>query len=351
MLRLDFYESGVGETIVITFPSGGIGVVDAHPSPTGSRPDIIELLRGKRVHFVCLTHPHADHGKDLERIFRAEIKVESFWHTMSELKPFFYGFTETKSFPGPLKDFVNRFRADWANFLVSLFHAAQTEFNVPLHQLRADLEIAELDGVEISFLSPEESVQQEFTAAYRRMVKGERATRPDPNRLSAILALRYQGRVVLLGADALQENWKTAAARHRKRGFPKADLLKVPHHGAKNAFLPNPPVLDANYLDLTAKNGRSVLFAGDSDHPAPNVYERLCRHTEVSCLSNGLFSTSADRDPLGLAYIGARAVTVGSAICNPAVSYEIGDDGELRQVAGTPCAECPVARAYEEREE
>ena len=353
MLRLDFHESGEGETIVITFPGGGVGVVDAHPSPTASRPDIVELLRGKRVHFICLTHPHADHGKDIERILRAGIEVESFWHTISELKTFFYSLTQTKNYPGPLKDFVNRFRTDWARFLVSLFHAVQNDFDVPMHQLRADLETAELDGVEISCLSPEESVQQEFTAAYRRMANGGPMKRPDPNRLSAILALRYQGRVALLGADALRENWSTAAERYRKRGFPKAELLKVPHHGATNAFLPHPVGHEANYLDLTARkpSGHSVLFAGDADHPAASVYERLRAHTEPACLVNGLMCPPEDRDPLNLAYIGARAATPARRICNPTVSYEIGDDGALRRVAGVSCDECPVAAAHEEESE
>lgn len=351
MLRIDFYESGEGETIVITFPGGGVGVVDAHPSPTKSRPGIVELLRGRRVHFICLTHPHADHGKDLEPILRAGIKVESFWHTISELKTFFFSLTQTKNFPGPLKDRVNRFRTDWAQFMVGLFHAAVSEFGVPLHQLRADLETAELDGVDISCLSPEENVQQEFAAYYRRIAEGHATKRPDPNRLSAILALRYKGRVALLGADALRENWSTAAERFRKRGFERAELLKVPHHGAKNAFLPNPSHHETNYLGLTARkpSGHSVLFAGDSDHPAPNVYQRLRAHTETACLVNGLMSPPEERDPLGLAYVGARAVRPARNICNPAVSYEIGDDGVLRRVAGVSCDECPSAAAREGR--
>lgn len=62
MLKLDFYESGAGETILLTFPSGGIGIVDAHPSATASRPQILELIRDRKVHFACLTHPHRDHG-------------------------------------------------------------------------------------------------------------------------------------------------------------------------------------------------------------------------------------------------------------------------------------------------
>jgi len=64
----------------ITFPSGGIAIVDAHPSPTASRPDILELIRDKAIHFACLTHPHADHGRDLVDIIR-ESDPTVLWHT------------------------------------------------------------------------------------------------------------------------------------------------------------------------------------------------------------------------------------------------------------------------------
>ena len=68
MLTFDFYESGRGETIVVTFPDGGIGVVDAHPSTRANRLRIEEIVSGKKIHFICLTHPHADHGRDFRRV-------------------------------------------------------------------------------------------------------------------------------------------------------------------------------------------------------------------------------------------------------------------------------------------
>ena len=40
MLKVDFYESGQGETIILEFPDGGLGLVDAHPSRSRARPEI-----------------------------------------------------------------------------------------------------------------------------------------------------------------------------------------------------------------------------------------------------------------------------------------------------------------------
>ena len=63
MLQIDFYESGDGETILLTFPNGGMGIVDAIRLPLLPT-RLLDLIRGRTVHFVCLTHPHRDHGMD-----------------------------------------------------------------------------------------------------------------------------------------------------------------------------------------------------------------------------------------------------------------------------------------------
>ena len=94
MLRADFYESAEGETIILTFPDGGLGVIDAHPSPRAQRPNIEDLVRGKHVHFVCLTHPHADHGIDLHRVFGVAASVGAYWHTLSDIQAVMYSITQ-----------------------------------------------------------------------------------------------------------------------------------------------------------------------------------------------------------------------------------------------------------------
>jgi ribonuclease BN (tRNA processing enzyme) len=108
-LRLDFYESGVGETIVITFPSGGLGLVDAHPSQHSDRPNIRDIVKGKNLHFVCLTHPHSDHGIDLVSVLEEHPNVAAFWHTIFEIPALIYGAEQTVNFPSSLSDFGEDF--------------------------------------------------------------------------------------------------------------------------------------------------------------------------------------------------------------------------------------------------
>src|SRR2546423_1120462 len=102
-LRVEFYESGIGETIVIRFPSGGVGLVDAHPSIHGLRPEIQDIITGRKLHFVCLTHPHADHGVDLIKVLQNHPDIGEFWHTIFEIPAFIFGVEQTINFPSAVR--------------------------------------------------------------------------------------------------------------------------------------------------------------------------------------------------------------------------------------------------------
>src|SRR5258708_57278 len=107
-LRVDFYESGVGETIVVTFPSGGIALVDAHPSTLSARSEILGLTKGKKLHFVWLTHPHADHGVDLVPVLQQHPDVAGFWHTVFDIPAMIYGVQQTVNFPSPVREYASK---------------------------------------------------------------------------------------------------------------------------------------------------------------------------------------------------------------------------------------------------
>jgi len=339
MLKLDFYESGHGETILITFPSGGIGVVDAHPSTKGSRAPILELVRDRRIHFVCLTHPHSDHGVDLTPILDSQEKIDSFWHTVSDVDAFIYGIEETRNFPGPNRQVALDLRRGWAEFLIDLFAAVvkrAEDSGMEVHQLRDDLRHRVIDNVEIHCLSPEERIKHKFIATYRKRFEGRDADIPDPNLLSAILVLKYGKSVVVLGGDALKANWHTVVKKFREYRLPKASVLKVPHHGALNAIILHPKHKESNYLEICSRLPKAVLFAGDSKHPHPKVYEKLREKTDLFCLSNGLKDAPGDSDPLRLGLLGARAISLPK-VCNPFVGFELDAHGTVRVVSGTNC--------------
>ena len=294
------------------------------------------------LHFVCLTHPHADHGIDLVPVLGEHPAIESFWHTTSDVPAFIYRVEEALNFPSPVREFASRMNQDWANFLLDLFGAVAAR-RIPRHLLRSDLEPSLIDGVEIHCLSPEEEVQNRFFSAYVNKLGDPKTKAPDTNLLSAVLALRFGQSVVLLGADALKENWDSAVNRFHRRGLPKARVLKIPHHGARNSF--NLQRHASHYLDICSRNpkAKSVLFAGDAKHPDHDVYAKLLERTEVFCLSNGTKAKTADTNPLRLQMPGASAV-YPAPVCNPVISFELDADGKVTVLSGVGCGGCGVSQ-------
>lgn len=185
-------------------------------------------------------------------------------------------------------------------------------------------------------------MQNRFFDAYLQKLTKPEVEAPDPNLISAVLALRFGQSVVLLGGDALRPNWESLAKHFRKRALPKAQLLKVPHHGARNSF--NLQKGGVTYLDLCSSNpkAKSVLFAGDSKHSDRDVYARLRQRTDTMCLSNGTRSPKLGANPLRLQIPGARVVRP-APVCNPVISFELDTAGTVTVTAGTTCDTCPLS--------
>jgi ribonuclease BN (tRNA processing enzyme) len=95
VLRFSFLESGRGATILIDFPDGQKSVVDCCTSTTGCRPDIETEIAAQRIAFICLTHPHLDHGKDIPAILGACL-VKELWHSLPGAVPFIYWISQSR---------------------------------------------------------------------------------------------------------------------------------------------------------------------------------------------------------------------------------------------------------------
>ena len=227
---------------------------------------------------------------------------------------------------------------DWANFLVDIFGAV-AERGIPPFMLRSDLEPILIDGVEIHCLSPEHSVQNQFRTHLFEKVGDLQKRPPDTNLLSAVLALKFGRSVVLLGADALKENWNSAIGRYHNRRLPKALILKVPHHGARNSMNWS----GKSYLDVCSRDpkAKAILFAGDATHPDRDIYKLLRERSELFCLSNGLTGGMGESNPLRLSLPDARAVR-GAKVCNPVVSFELNWTGLVQTIEGIACEFCPA---------
>jgi hypothetical protein len=148
----------------------------------------------------------------------------------------------------------------------------------------------------------------------------------------------------VLGADALRQNWESVLKIYHKRNLPKAKVIKVPHHGARNAIDLGRNA--KNYLDVCSQNpkAKAVIFAGDAKHPDDGVFEKIKSKTDTICLSNGRKPNSVQNNPLKLQLPGATYI-YPAPICNPVVSFEIDANGNVTLIAGSECNTACLSKA------
>jgi hypothetical protein len=140
-----------------------------------------------------------------------------------------------------------------------------------------------------------------------QMAKGPQ----DVNNFSLVIAFQYAGKVALLCADALKDHWKDAFKELQRAKIQKASILKVPHHGASNAFHLNPKFKhELNSWDLCEGKPVAVLFAGDINHPDLEVLNELQKRTHLFSLFDP-FAVSRNTSPITLDTIGAEPVPTG----------------------------------------
>lgn len=268
---------------MLEFPDGQIGIVDAYPSNTASRPDILEITRDRETAFVCLTHPHEDHGLDLVRILENQ-QVKEFWYSFSPADKLIFHVTQHKKFLSPEREWAEEIKLGWAKFMLDILDPVERERVYPrsLNESSKSIEIA---GVKIHFLAPSHRFIATEESRLERCLKDPGQPAPDINGFSLIMGLEYGKSFVLLGSDGLRTAWKGVRDSWSKSRLPPAIAMKVPHHGAKNAFDLRPanqkPI---NCWDLCANEVKAILFAGDSKHPNEEVRKRLEEKTDLISL-------------------------------------------------------------------
>jgi beta-lactamase superfamily II metal-dependent hydrolase len=310
-LRIRFYESGIGETVLIEFPDQRLGVIDAFPPARSGRDDILNIIAGRDVEFVCLTHPHEDHGRDLVKILKVA-RVNQFWHSLSPINLFVYHLEQYCAFPSPLQKLSTQQSSDWASFMIELLDEVASNSIEPVALSESHKPI-DIGDVKIHFLAPSEKFVQGEQRRLTDALSKSSWTHVDPNDFSLVIAIEFGNFVFLLGSDAKKRCWPEALASFKKAGIPRAYALKLPHHGSLNAFDlrsahqdPNP----INCWNLCSPRFHAVLFAGTVMHPHPKVMQALMAR-DVHLLS--LFDldhneSEADPNPLRIRIEGARAV-------------------------------------------
>jgi competence protein ComEC len=245
-LHVTVLDVGQGDAIVIRTPEGRTWLVDAGAGGPGRR-DLGEGVvapylwwaGARRLEGFVLSHAHPDHVGGAAAVIRA-FPVGAVWEGLAPRRDAGYSeFDRLLRGTATVRVSVARgFRADW-------------------------------DGVAVEVLAPAPPVRPPWTAR---------------NDDSLVLALRY-GDVTLVLAGDVEE------AGESRLMPPRADLLKVPHHGSRTSS--SPAFLAAARPRLAVV---SAGFRNRYGHPHPEVLERYRR---LGCLllrtdRDGAISVSTD---------------------------------------------------------
>jgi len=71
MLNIYFFNVGHGDSIAVQFPDNTWGIIDCNRNRGEIDPNVLKFLKLegiKSLRFLCLTHPHDDHFKGIDKI-------------------------------------------------------------------------------------------------------------------------------------------------------------------------------------------------------------------------------------------------------------------------------------------
>lgn len=277
MLRLRFFGVGDGDCIVVELPDGRYGLIDSCIARNASASPATSFLQGRKLAFACLSHPHADHyGGMRQALEGADVSEADFWHGLSDLE-YLIEFLDTVFDPPTDSDFARSDRDREARELVDLLNWVYTRGKnrirplslgntVSTWQLGKDLDVIRFGPTPEDF----KNYQEHLTTCARERRPPERDY---ANQISVTLLIRYGEHMIWLLADLLKTGLKRLPQREFElhttiqRGV-RASVLKVPHHGAKNACFEGMSAL------LTRCDPSDVIVisaAGGVHHPNPSV--------------------------------------------------------------------------------
>lgn len=207
-------DVGHGDTIILEMPvkdrEKAYGVIDCIEFDDVTLP-YLEELGVEELAFVCSTHPHLDHIRDIQKLLEHyEDKVGEYWDSGKE---------------HTIDEYVDLADYLWDNDI-------QTEFVRSGSRVR-------FGKTNLHILSPP-----------RKLFLDEKETY-NINNASIVILVEHGRSKILLSGDAQFASWANVRVNHRD--VLKAHALKLSHHGSKHGnFLECFEVVKPNYAIISA---------------------------------------------------------------------------------------------------
>jgi competence protein ComEC len=258
-LRVSFLDVGQGDAALVELPDGAVWLVDAgglagaRDAAAGAAPGrvirrALAAYGHARVDLAIVSHPHPDHYLGLGAL---GVPVGEVWAAREPEPPPLppdRPRTETED------DALPR----WSDVLAGLRARGTRVAHPPLGVARAQA------GAELVVWGPR----------YQPVAGGPVAAAADPVRTvndnSLVVELRYRGRSILFLGDLEAEGEALLA----EAGLPRADVVKVAHHGSPTSS--TAPLVAAT-AGAAARPALAVISCGRANRfgfPSPDVVER-----------------------------------------------------------------------------
>lgn len=255
-IEVSLFGPGYGEGILLHVGCNNWLIIDSCINPTSKQPALLEYLQkiginhSEQVKLVVATHWHDDHIRGLAKIcqecrnaqlvFSAALKPPEFLvfvkamgkrsmmmsSGVKEFNDILESLEERKKSGSQLQKFAIADRLIWRESL----YLGNDEVPCEVHSLSPSDESIRLAFKEFVKLLPQELQPKKRVVAQR------------PNYTAIVLVIKIGEISILLGSDL--ENTKnpstgwTVIVNSKTRPKEKASLLKIPHHGSKNADNP-----------------------------------------------------------------------------------------------------------------
>jgi len=285
LLTFHFLNVNHGDSIVIEYQNDiekVFGVIDSNIVDPHSPPPALEKLKSlgaKKLSFIALTHPHADHYSGLSQI------IDYYKNNISN----FYSFPLDAFIPGRLKDIAKIYQKIHDNVDSPTLKRTLNEFvkillfakkYIGLDKWQepngCDNKIAPegFKGVSISVILP----HPRYKGPYFQMIEqqsDEIIALEQLNNLSMAFQITYGDFEIILGGDGTNLSWSDHIKYSQNRGIQfGGDIVKLPHHGS--------------HIDCTKRNIKHLFKDGDGrkiacisangrSHPHPDIFKILSK--------------------------------------------------------------------------